>query len=68
MRIEFANNYGKCAYFMPLYNAMLCFARSSFLTQFLAKPCQPNRHDDQMARVDPLEGHKSDTLTTHGNP
>ena len=35
---------------------MLSFTKSSSLTQYLAKPHQPNGHDDQMVLADPLEG------------
>ena len=61
---------------MPLCYAMLCYAMLYMLClqgavpelSFLAKPCQPNGHDDQMVLVDPLEGDKLDTPTTHGHP
>ena len=54
---------------MPLYCAMLCNALQGAVPElnFLAKPHQPNEHDDQMVLVDPLEGDKSDTPTTHGH-
>ena len=50
--------------------AMLCYALQGAVPElsFLAKPHQPNGHDDQMVLVDPLEGDKSDTPTTHGHP
>ena len=49
---------------------MLCYALQAAIPEllFLAKPRQPNGHDDQMVLVDPLEGDKSDTPTTHGHP
>ena len=48
--------------------ALLCYTLQGaiLVLSFLAKPCQPNKHDDQMVLVDPLEGDKLDTPTTHG--
>ena len=50
--------------------AMLCCAlkRAILKLSFLAKPHHPNMHDYQIALVDPLEGYKSYTLTTHEVP
>ena len=55
---------------MPLCYAMQCNALQGAVPElsFLAKPHQPSGHDDQMILVDPLEGDKSDTPTTHGHP
>ena len=49
---------------MLLCYAMLCNALKGAVPElsFLAKPYQPNGHDDQM------EGDKLDTPTTHGHP
>ena len=49
---------------------MLCYAlqRAAIELTFLAKPCQPNGHDDQMVLVDPLEGDELDTPTMYGHP
>ena len=41
--------------------------RAVLKLSFLAKPCHPNGHDDQMALVDPLEGYELYTPTTHGH-
>ena len=48
---------------------MLCYAlqRAVLKLIFLPKSHQTNGYDDQMALVDPLEGFKSDTFTTHGH-
>ena len=50
--------------------AMLCYALQGAVLElnFLAKPCQPNRCDDQIAMVDLFEGDKPNTPTTHGHP
>ena len=34
---------------------------------FLVYPHHPSGHDDDMVMVDPLEGDKLDTPTTHGH-
>ena len=48
----------------------LCYALQGVVTElsFLAKPYQLNGCNDQMVLVDSLEGDKSDTPTTHGDP
>ena len=68
--MKVANNYGKCALLMPLYYAIQCYALEGAIPElsFLAKPHQPNGHDNQMVLVAPLEGNKSDTPTTHRHP
>ena len=55
-------------YYAMLY--LLCYALQGVVSElsFLAKPCQPNRYEDYMALVDPLEGYELDTPTTHGHP
>ena len=55
---------------MPLCYTMLCNALQGAVPElsFLAKPWQPNGHDDQMILVDPIKGDKSDTPITHGHP
>ena len=60
------NMHSSCHYAMLCY-AMLCKGAVPALS-FLAKPHQPNGHDNQMVLVDSLEGNKSDTPTTHGHP
>ena len=54
---------------MLLCYAMLCYALQGAVPKlsFLAKPCQPNGHDDQIILADPLVGDKLDTPTTHGH-
>ena len=49
---------------------MLIYAPQGAVNEFsfLAKPHQPNKHDDLMALVDPLQGYESDTFTPLGNP
>ena len=48
--------------------AMLCNALQGAVPElsFLAKPHQPNGHNDQMVLVDPLEGDKSNILLLMG--
>ena len=54
---------------MPLCYVMLHNALQGAITEpySLAKPRQPNGHDDQMVLVDHLERDKLDTRTTHGH-
>ena len=63
------NTYTSCHCAMLCY-AMLCYALQGAAPElsFLAKPCQPTGHDEQMVLVDPLEVNKSNTPTTHGHP
>ena len=48
---------------------MLCYALQGVVSElsFLAKSCQPNRHNNQMALVDCLEAYELDTPTTYGH-
>ena len=50
--------------------AVLCYALKRAVSElsFLAKPCLPNVHDDQMILVAPLKGDKLDTPTIHVHP
>ena len=50
--------------------AMLCYALQGAVPElsFIAKPYQPNRHDDKIVLVDPLEGEELDTPTTYEHP
>ena len=65
--IEVANNYGKHTDLMLLCYDMLCYALQGVVPKlsFLAKLTQPNGYNEQMVLVDPLEGDKLDTPTTH---
>ena len=65
-----ADNYGKCAHLMPLYYAILYNALQGAVPElsFLAKPRQPNGHNNQIVLVDLFEGDKLDAPTTHGFP
>ena len=65
-----ADDYGKYVHLMLLCCTMLYYALQVAVLALssLAKPHQPNGHNDQIALVDPLEEYELDTPTTLGHP